>query len=234
MKKIALTLAVLTATGTALAHGVMQANYGGQIVESGNLLIEFATRDNGVRAWVRDHDGQPKTADGKVMVMTAKGMVTVPLLAGPQMLAAQMPITSGDAMTAVLSLNVDGKPVSARFTQAELMRPELSPQATAGKQNFEAVCAKCHGLALRGTDQGPPFLNPIYAPANHSDDVFLAAMKNGAPQHMWKLGPMPKPQGLAPNSEPDVIAYIRAMQKANGIGADMPAMDMPAGHEHHH
>lgn len=245
MKKTALTLVGIVAAGTALApstsfaHGAMQADHGGQITESGPVRVEFAIRDNGVRAWVRDHDGQPKAAEGKVMLMTAKGMSTVPLQGENGTLSAQAALSSGEAVTAILSLNVDGKPVSVRFTQAELVRPELSAQTSNGKQNFDSACAKCHGPSLRGTDQGPPLLNPIYAPMNHGDDMVLAAMKNGAPQHMWKFGSMPKPQGLAPNAEPDVLAYIRAMQKANGIGADAPApainmIDMPAGHEHHH
>jgi cytochrome c2 len=237
MKKVFLTLAILaTALAPRLgsAHGMLQAGHGGQIVEVGDLRIEFAVREGGLRAWVRDHDDHAKAATGKVTLLTAKGTTTVPFKAGAEMLAAEAPVITAESITAVLSLVVDGKPVSARFVQMDVVRPVLSAAAATGKQSFESVCAKCHGSALRGTDQGPPLLNAIYAPANHGDDVILAAMKNGAPQHMWQLGNMPKPEGLAPGAEPDVLAYIRAMQAANGIGTSAPAMDMPMGHDHHH
>jgi len=45
---------------------------------------------------------------------------------------------------------------------------------------------------------------------------------------------MPKPEGLKPGQDQDVLAYIRAMQAANGLGsAPAAAADPHAGHGHH-
>ena len=56
---------------------------------------------------------------------------------------------------------------------------DLSPQAHAGKTEFDANCARCHGANGAGTDHGPPFVHIIYNPGHHPDQVFFLAAKIG-------------------------------------------------------
>ncbi|CAA7626925.1 hypothetical protein [Magnetospirillum sp. SS-4] len=45
-------------------------------------------------------------------------------------------------------------------------------------------------------------------------------------------GDMPKPDGVPPGREKDLLAYIRAMQAANGLGGAMPSAPT-GGHAGH-
>jgi hypothetical protein len=216
---------------SALAHGTLAAFFGGQIAESGEYRAEFAVRDGSVKVWVRDHADKPVTASGKATLLLGGKKLDVLLSAQGDGLAAEAPVRAADKMAAVLGLTVDGKPLSLRFMQAELAVPVLTGPAEAGRKAFEALCATCHGLALRGTDNGPPLLHPFYALGSaHGDDVILAAMNSGAKSHMWKFGDMPRPEGLKPGQDRDVLAYIRAMQAANGLGTQPAAAH--SGHQH--
>ena len=210
----------------ALAHdagmAMDMAGYGGQMAVAGGYHIEFIVRDGGIRAWVSDARGRPRPAAGTARVLAGGVWREVPLKAGPTMLAGAVPVKAADAVECLLSLVVDGRPVAARFAQAALVTPRLTAPEAAGRQAFQAACAQCHGLALRGTDNGPPLLHPMYAPGgDHDDSVILAAMHNGVPRHMWRFGDMPRPD-LPPGSAPAVLAYIRAMQAANGLGGPAP------------
>ncbi len=237
MKTRLLTLAFLLIVPSALAHGTLAAFFGGQIAESGDYRAEFAVRDGAIKVWIRDHDDKPVKAAGKVTLLLGGKKLDIALNAQGDGLAAEAPVKAADKMAAVLGLTVDGKPLSLRFMQAELVVPPLTGMAEAGRKVFEAVCVSCHGGALRGTDNGPPLLHPFYALGSaHGDDVILAAMNNGAKSHMWKFGDMPKPEGLKPGQDKDVLAYIRAMQAANGLGASPATTSMGAdphaGHKH--
>lgn len=234
MKTMTAALLTIGLLSTAAhAHGTVAAAYGGQVVMAGDLHVEVALRDGGVRAWVRDHGDAPVAATGKATLLVAGKKLEVPLTAKGDGLAGEAPVKSGDKVAAVLSLTVDGKPVSVRFAQDEVVRPALPPQAQAGGSVFAQICAACHGTSLRGTDAGPPLLHPYYAAGSgHGDEVILSAVTSGAKSHHWKFGDMPKPDGVKPGQEKDVLSFIRAMQAANGIGgaaAPMPA-DMHAGH----
>lgn len=234
----ALTVAVVGGSQMAMADGMLMPAYGGQMVETPEgVRVEFAVREGAIRTWVRDHGDKPIPASnvsGKATLLVGSKKVELPLQAEGETLVATGAISQAEKVTAILSLTVNGKPVSARFTQAELVKPTaLEPQAEAGKMAFESVCAKCHSVSLRGTDNGPPLLHPYYAPgAGHGDDVILATISNGRKGHHWKFGDMPKPEGLKPGQEKDVLTYVRAMQAANGITAGGAAM-MPGGHSGH-
>ncbi|WP_231849002.1 cytochrome c [Paramagnetospirillum magneticum] len=235
MKTRLLTLALLLVVPSALAHGTMVAFFGGQIAESGDYRAEFAVRDGAIRVWLRDHDDKPVKASGKATLLLNGQKLEADLAAKDDGLTAPVPVKAKDKLAAVLGLVVDGKPVSVRFQQAEMVAPTVSGPAEAGRKTFEAVCATCHGGALRGTDNGPPLLHPFYALGSaHGDDVILAAMNDGAKAHMWKFGDMPKPQGLKPGQDKEVLAYIRAVQAANGLGGApaTAAADPHAGHGH--
>lgn len=238
MKSVtALAIAAILAgtAASALAHGTVTAWYGGQVAESGDVRIEFAVRDGGIRAWVRDHDDKVVAATGKATLLAGGKKVDLVLKPDGESLFAEAPVKAADKIAAILALSANGKPVSTRFGQEAVVTPSLSAQAQTGKQAFEAVCAACHGVALRGSDNAPPLLHPFYAPGSgHGDDVILAAARAGAKSHMWKFGDMPKPEGLKPGQENAVLAYLRAMQAANGLaGTAAPPAAVPMDHSGH-
>lgn len=89
--------------------------------------------------------------------------------------------------------------------------------ATAGEALFQARCAECHGVDLRGTDKGPPFLNPIYAPSHHGDAAFKMAVRQGVRPHHWNFGPMPPVEpALSDKEVADIIAWVRLKQREAG------------------
>jgi len=231
---LAVAAALFGVPGAAVADGVLTASFGGQMTETADgWRIEFAVRDGGIRAWVRDHGDKPVAATGKATLLVGGKKLEVPLKPDGEMLTGDAALTSADKVAAILSLSVNGKPVSARFSQEALVTPVLAGPAQPGKVAFEQVCAVCHGPSLRGSDAAPPLLHPFYAAgAGHGDDIILSAATNGAKAHHWKFGDMPKPEGLKPGQEKDVLAYIRAMQAANGLGSAAMPMDH-SGHMKH-
>ena len=68
--------------------------------------------------------------------------------------------------------------------------------ATSGQALYEQSCAVCHGKDLRGTAKGPSHLSKVYEPGHHSDASFVAAIRQGSPQHHWDFGDMPPVEGL--------------------------------------
>lgn len=228
---MAAALAVMVAA-PAMAQ-TMQPFYGGQIALMGHNHVEMIVHDGALRAWVRDHGDKPVTASGKATVLANGTKLDVPLKAEGDALVAEIPVKQGDKVTAILSLDVG----SARFSQEAVLTPMLSGPAQAGAAVYGQVCATCHGGALRGSNAGPPLLHPAYAPSpGHGDEIILSAPLNGAKSHHWKFGDMPKPEGVKPGQEKDLLAFIRAMQQANGIGAAPASAPPPAGggHQGHH
>ena len=105
--------------------------------------------------------------------------------------------------------------------------PPESPSSTAdaatiaeGRQLFLTNCAACHGTDLLGTDQGPPFLNVIYAPNHHSDEAFQQAAAFGVRPHHWNFGPMDPVPGLTRDEVAKIVAFVRSEQQAAGITRD--------------
>ena len=95
--------------------------------------------------------------------------------------------------------------------------PELGPAARAGQAAFEKNCASCHGPAAGGTDQGPPLVHLIYEPDHHADAAFGLAARRGVAQHHWDFGPMPAQPQVGERSLQQIVAYVRELQRANGI-----------------
>ena len=94
----------------------------------------------------------------------------------------------------------------------------LSEQEQIGKRGFDAVCAKCHGLNAQGKEgAGPPLVHKIYEPSHHGDMAFLLAAQNGVRSHHWKFGNMPAVEGITQADVLDIVAYVRALQRQNGI-----------------
>ena len=136
------------------------------------------------------------------------------------------PRTSSTARVLVLVLPLllgacsqdsDDNPQLARPSAEDSNGSEL---ATQGKGLYEETCGVCHGLDLKGTDAGPPFLSPIYAPNHHPDESFYAAVEQGVQPHHWDFGPMPPQPAMKREQVEAIIAYVRSQQEAAGITED--------------
>ena len=107
---------------------------------------------------------------------------------------------------------------TARSTAAfHVAVPELTRQAKAGERAFDANCAVCHGDNAAGTDQGPPLVHIIYEPSHHADPSFVLAVRNGVRAHHWTFGDMAPVPGITDDEITAIIAYVRELQRHNGI-----------------
>ena len=95
--------------------------------------------------------------------------------------------------------------------------PELSEDAQAGARLFASNCALCHGTNAAGTDLGPPLVHKIYEPGHHPDAAFYRAVNQGVVSHHWSFGNMPPVPGVSQRSVRKIVAYVRELQRANGI-----------------
>ncbi|MDQ2091842.1 c-type cytochrome [Marimonas arenosa] len=121
------------------------------------------------------------------------------------------------AMTSTAMAGVaDGEPiVTPRLPAA------LSERATMGKRAFEAKCQDCHGEHAAGRKgAAPPLVHRIYEPSHHADFAFVLAVRNGVRAHHWPFGDMPPVEGLTQADALAIAAYVRELQRANGIGVN--------------
>lgn len=96
--------------------------------------------------------------------------------------------------------------------------PPIDGNAAIGQRIFENVCAACHGSNAVGIEgAGPPLIHVIYEPGHHADESFQRAVAVGVRSHHWRFGDMPPVDGLTRGDVSMVIAYIREIQRANGI-----------------
>ena len=101
---------------------------------------------------------------------------------------------------------------------AEVRVPTLSATATAGEAVFDANCAACHGDNAAGRDgAGPPLVHKIYEPNHHSDAAFFLAARQGVRSHHWPFGNMPPVEGVSDDDVALIVAYVRELQRANGV-----------------
>ena len=100
-----------------------------------------------------------------------------------------------------------------------VVQPEtFSTNAKIGKLAFDAKCAVCHGTNAAGQDGvAPPLVHKIYEPSHHGDASFLLAAKNGVRAHHWRFGNMPPVEGITDGDVKMIVAYVRELQRANGI-----------------
>lgn len=101
----------------------------------------------------------------------------------------------------------------------EVAVPEnLSSNASIGKLAFDAKCAVCHGSNAAGREgTAPPLIHKIYEPSHHGDASFQRAVKQGVRAHHWRFGNMPPVGGLTEGDVKMIIAYVRELQRENGI-----------------
>lgn len=94
----------------------------------------------------------------------------------------------------------------------------LSEVAQIGQRGFEAKCAVCHGANAAGQNGiAPPLVHKIYEPSHHGDASFQLAALQGVRAHHWRFGNMPPVDGVTPADVTAITAYVRELQRANGI-----------------
>lgn len=137
---------------------------------------------------------------GYVLILLAVGVLAFWFVGGPNGRSTHM---SDGAGTAIVSIGV----------------PEtLSSNAQVGKSIFDANCSDCHGTNAVGQEGlAPPLVHIIYEPSHHGDESFQRAVMTGVLQHHWPFGNMPPVEGLTRGDVDLVIAYVRELQRANGI-----------------
>ena len=99
-----------------------------------------------------------------------------------------------------------------------LLPNTLSQKAQIGKQAFEVNCASCLGknaADLGGVAQ--PTVHAIYEPGHHRNESFQRAAAVGVRAYHWQFGDMPAVEGVTRGNIKMVTAYIRELQRANGI-----------------
>jgi len=96
--------------------------------------------------------------------------------------------------------------------------PDIIGAAILGETAFNAKCAACHGTSAAGRlGVAPPLIHKTYEPSHHGDMAFIMAAQNGVKSHHWPFGDMPPVEGLTNGDIKNIIAYVRLVQRANGI-----------------
>lgn len=133
------------------------------------------------------------------------------------------PLVATIAVVAVLALagagmlylsNRSGSTVEGAVT---VKLPSLNAVGERGAAVFAENCASCHGTHASGGPGGPPLVHRIYEPNHHGDIAFLYAVRRGVRQHHWGFGNMPAQPQIDDQEIADIVSYVRALQRANGI-----------------
>lgn len=114
--------------------------------------------------------------------------------------------------------NANGAAGDLASPLVEVRLAELSPAGLAGQANFQQYCQSCHGVNAAGQEGvAPPLVHRIYEPSHHGDGAFYSAALIGARAHHWPFGDMPPVEGVTQDEVTEIIAYVRELQRANGI-----------------
>jgi cytochrome c len=112
--------------------------------------------------------------------------------------------------------NTPPKPDGATMVAVTL--PSLSGEAKKGQIRFQEKCAVCHGKKADGKEGlGPPLVHKIYEPSHHGDGAFHLAALSGVRAHHWPFGDMPPIENVAEQDVAQIVVFVRALQRANGI-----------------
>jgi mono/diheme cytochrome c family protein len=112
----------------------------------------------------------------------------------------------------------DGAGGTAGAAIVEVQVPVLEGDAALGELAFTAKCAACHGKHAGGINgAGPPLVHSIYEPGHHGDMAFYLAARNGVRSHHWRFGDMPPVEGVNDTQIGRIVAFVRALQRENGI-----------------
>ncbi|MBE1296090.1 MAG: c-type cytochrome [Rhodobacteraceae bacterium] len=136
-------------------------------------------------------------------------LIGVPVIAAA---AATFQLASNPAPENAPQSNAQGEPI------VTVQMPPLEGNSLIGQQIFTRRCAECHGDNAAGKEgAGPPLIHIIYEPSHHADEAFQRAVALGVRSHHWSFGDMPPVDGLTRGDVAMVTAYIRDVQRANGI-----------------
>ncbi len=130
------------------------------------------------------------------------------------------PLVTGETSPAVKPSNAAGpfSPPAAIDGAIEITVPDaLGGLAALGAGAFEKNCSECHGKNAAGSENGPPLVHITYEPGHHGDGAFFLAAQQGVRAHHWRFGDMPKQENVTETQVKAIVAYIRALQVANGI-----------------
>lgn len=120
--------------------------------------------------------------------------------------------------SALMPTGAAGVPAGEGTDIVQITVPELTGNAILGEKIFNLKCAACHGQNAVGTEGvAPPLVHKVYEPNHHGETAFVLAAKNGVHAHHWSFGNMPPVDGVTDGDVKMVVAYIRALQQANGI-----------------
>ena len=140
-----------------------------------------------------------------VIVVVATSLVAFACGSDDGDVASAAPTTAAEATASATSAVTSSSP-----TQTSTSEPD-------GAAAYQQYCAQCHGVDLRGTDQGPSQLSIIYEPGHHGDYSFRAAIRDGSPEHHWWFGDMPPVEGISDSEIEAVIMFVRAEQERLGF-----------------
>jgi len=137
-----------------------------------------------------------------------------PAILGAQTISFGQPMVAGHSM---VPPDTTGIPIGAPLVAPQLPAA-LTPMAITGKRAFDAKCAACHGENAAGINgTAPPLIHFIYEPNHHPLSNFLSAVQKGVPAHHWHFGDMAPVPGVPPGIVKSIEAYIREVQRENGI-----------------
>ena len=136
-------------------------------------------------------------------------LIGVPVIAAA---AATFQLASNPAPENAPQSNAQGEPI------VTVQMPPLEGNSLIGQQIFTRRCAECHGDNAAGkAGAGPTLIHIIYELSHHADEAFPRAVGLGVRSHHWSFGDMPPVDGLTRGDVAMVTAYIRDVQRANGI-----------------
>ncbi|MEQ5872210.1 cytochrome c [Sagittula sp. NFXS13] len=139
-------------------------------------------------------------------------------LAGAAVLTVALGVYAFTRFTPQTASVEEAAPAEGAPMVAVTLPDTLSPEASMGKRAFDVVCADCHGENAAGKiGFAPPLIHKIYEPSHHGDMAFQMAAANGVRAHHWKFGDMPPQPEVTRADVSSIIAYIREVQRANGI-----------------
>ncbi|WP_137699858.1 c-type cytochrome [Marimonas lutisalis] len=125
----------------------------------------------------------------------------------------------GEAVPRAMTSTDLGRIAAGAAIVAPALPARLSAEAEAGRVLFEANCIACHGRNAAGVNgSGPPLIHKIYEPSHHADYAFVLAVTQGVRAHHWPFGDMAPVAGLTQEDALLIAAYVRDVQRANGIG----------------
>ena len=130
------------------------------------------------------------------------------LLFGPAQTSVGHDMTTPDTSAIVQGDAIANVAIPATFSE----------NAQIGKNVFDGACAACHSENAAGQNGiAPPLVHKIYEPSHHGDQAFWSAAQNGVQSHHWNFGNMPPVEGLTKSDVNYIVAYVRELQRENGI-----------------